>query len=169
MQLRVACASVRPADDGQPMVDQHDGDRLIALMRRAEVSDGQLSAATNRSVQAIGKWKATGKIARDRIPAICRRLRCSADELLGLVPIHRIGEDPAPYSFRPNRETLRDAMLIVERALTQPGVRVSVEGRVEITLEVYEVLQQGQSAQMAERILGGMLRALTDRDKIGAE
>lgn len=169
MQLRVACASLRARDDWQPMVDQHDGDRLSALMRRAGIGDAALAAGTERSVQAVGKWKATGQIAREVIPGICRTLKCSADELLGLVPIQQIGEEPAPYSFRPQREMLRDAMTIVERALAQPRVQITAEGRAEITLEVYEILQQGQSAQIAERLLGGMLRALTGRDKVGAK
>lgn len=78
-----------------------------------------------------------------------------------------VAEEAAPYGYSPNREMLRDAFVIVERALAQPGVRCDAEGRAKLTLEIYEILQQGQSAQVAERILAGMLRALTDHDKVG--
>lgn len=82
--------------NNQPMVvpqmtydmKQHDGTRLFALMSRAGISKSDLAAALNVSPTTVGaRWIGEGKIARERIKEICRLLRCSADELLGIIPI----------------------------------------------------------------------------------
>lgn len=80
----------------QPMVELHDGARLQLLMRRSGVRPAELADATGKSVQAVGKWVRTGAIARDVIPPICRRLNCSSDELLGLIPIEKISGEASP-------------------------------------------------------------------------
>lgn len=97
----------------KPMVhtdEQHDGDRLRALMARAKVSQATLARALDLSPTAVGKWFRAGQISRSQIAPICRLLRCSADELLGLVPIApaaAIAEARATYSvMRPDVKTL---------------------------------------------------------------
>lgn len=66
---------------------EHDGTRLRLLMSRANINTSTLSRAMNVTTQAVEKWLASGQIARAQIAPLCRVLRCSADELLGLVPI----------------------------------------------------------------------------------
>lgn len=110
--------------DHAPMVHptdtaDHDGARLRTLMDRAGVSQADLAAALGVSPTAVhAKWIGEGKIARERIPAICRILRCSADELLGLVPIRSstaIAEAAAFYHvMRP------DVRALLEKYLAAP-------------------------------------------------
>lgn len=76
----------RRKDDSKPMVE-HDGDRLRKLMARAGVSQADLTREIDVTAQAVGKWLRTGQIAREHLPGICRYLRCTSDELLGLAPI----------------------------------------------------------------------------------
>lgn len=83
-----------------PTPDAHDGDRLRVLMDRSAVSVATLARALDVSDQGVQKWLRTGQIARTSIPGICRAIRCSADELLGLVPIAsaaRVAESQAVY------------------------------------------------------------------------
>lgn len=149
------------------MVENHDGERLTLLMRRPKVSDAKLAAATESSVQAVGKWKRTGKIAREKIAPICRAVRAKSDELLGLVPIDGIAEQAAVYESGLDRDLLRSSLVIVRRALTQPGASITDEGFAEFVAAAYDMLGNGQTFASAERIVAGMLRAFA-KDSSGA-
>jgi hypothetical protein len=141
------------------MVEKHDGEHLAVLMQRHGVTDTKLADATNSSVQAVGKWKRTGQIARDKIAPICRAVHAKSDELLGLMPIADIAEQPAAYRLGPDPDLLREALMIVRRALSQPGVSVTNDGFAEFVMAVYDMLGNGQTPESAERIVAGMLRA----------
>lgn len=108
------------ACDHQPMVYNHDGQRLEALMNRAKVPNSRLAEASGKSDQAVGKWIRTGKIARESIPAICRALHCSSDELLGILPISDL-----PNASAPSWITSSHAHSRLATALTHSGPRLS--------------------------------------------
>jgi len=75
----------------QPMVeltDEHVGPNLEALIRRSGKQKLALANHLNVSEQAVQKWIKKGTLAREHIRSICEFLNCSADELLGLVPIN---------------------------------------------------------------------------------
>jgi len=61
--------------------------RLREGMNDAKVTNAQLAEATGATIQAVGDWLRTGKIARDRLPSISQKIRRSIDWLL-------IGESP---------------------------------------------------------------------------
>lgn len=61
--------------------------RLRQAMDAAEVTNGQLAEATGVTIQAVGDWLRTGKIGRDRLALISKKLRRSIDWLL-------MGESP---------------------------------------------------------------------------
>lgn len=63
------------------------GAALDALITRAGKQKLELAVHMGVSEQAVQKWVKEGKIAREKVRDICLFLGCSADELLGLVPI----------------------------------------------------------------------------------
>lgn len=68
--------------------------RLRDAMNTAKVSNTQLAEATDTTVQGVGYWLKTGKIARDQLPAIAKTIRCSIDWLLtGVGPNTQIGPE----------------------------------------------------------------------------
>lgn len=98
--------------------ETNDGVRLDALMKRAGVKPRQLAEAAGVSEVAVGKWISEGTISRTRIPIICRTLKCSADELLGLVPIRSEGSSV--------REV--DGHYAVDRTLMHQAIAWTMEG-----------------------------------------
>lgn len=152
------------------MVKTHDGTRLAALMKRAGVSDAKLAAALGTSVQAVGKWKRQGVIARERIAGICRTLHCSSDELLGLQPItdeaaHAISEPETPSTAPLDRDRLADAIEAVTRMLPPNHHNQDPQGRAEVIVAAYEYLKKENSIASAERMVKGMLEFLSARGK----
>lgn len=86
----VASMQSRSPSDFQPMVevnDDHVGPNLEALIQRSGKQKLALAAHLGVSEQAVQKWIKKGTLAREHIRTICEFLGCSADELLGLVPI----------------------------------------------------------------------------------
>lgn len=81
-------------------------DRLVRAMREANVKSTTLAAATNVTVQAVGQWRKSGKIAVDRLPDIASILGKSIDWLLtGIDGVEekqeRYGLRTAPVILRP--------------------------------------------------------------------
>lgn len=147
------------------MVEENDGDRLSALMRRAGISDQQLADAVHASTQAVGKWKRTGDIARSRIAPICRVLSASADELLGLVALNQINETAGPYRAALDRETLRRAVHIVESELSRPNMLVlDSDGRAELIVTIYDRLQLATTEHDVQGFLSRILNAFANRE-----
>lgn len=144
------------------MVEQHDGHRLAALMKRARVNDTKLAEATGATIQAVGKWKRTGEFARRNIVAICRCIHASADELLGLVPIDAVREEPARYDDI-DPKLLVEAIIYVERQ-TQRDHVADAPDRSDTTAlaiaQAYELMRRGEPKDDLERLVGGMLRKL---------
>lgn len=139
------------------MVDNHDGERLAALMRRAKITDAKLADETGTSVQAVGKWKRTGQIAREHIAQICRCLNASADELLGLAPIKGVAEAPSIYRPGPEREALLNAVRWTTEALKADRRELpSPDKFARLIVNVYEVIRE--SPQTADR--GVVIRLL---------
>lgn len=88
---------------------QHDGDRLRLIMDRERVSAATVAKVLDVSPTAVGKWLRTGQLSRNHIAPLCRLLRCSADELLGLVPLAttaKVAESKAAYALM--RQDVRD-------------------------------------------------------------
>lgn len=131
---------------------------MIALMRRAGVSDARLAVATDATVQAVGQWKRKGNIARQRIPSICRVLRCSSDELLGLAPLAGVAESPAAYASDVDRTMLARAIAAVER-WTPTGRTICAEVHAEIILTVLELLESGVDQHSVDLLINGIARA----------
>lgn len=146
------------------MVKDHDGKRLAKLMQRAKVTDAKLAAATGASVQAVGKWKRLGVIARERIPAICAKLNCSSDELLGLVPIRSVGEEPAHYHTGMEPARLRRAIGIIERTIVLPKVTLPHDGLADFVFDLYNVLEGAPSDTAVEQFVHNALRAISKGD-----
>lgn len=71
--------------------------RLHAAMREAGVSNTALAEAAGVSVQAVTGWLQTGKIARERIPVVAAKVRCSVDWLLTGTEQMRVREPGATY------------------------------------------------------------------------
>lgn len=74
------------------------GAALNALIARSGKEKKALAAHMGVSEQAVQKWIKEGKIARDNVREICLFLGCSADELLGLIPIRDDATAPASQS-----------------------------------------------------------------------
>lgn len=81
--------------------DAELGRRIEALLaRNKHLNNGgaktrsDLAIAAGVSPTAAGKWVRTGAIAREQLVPICRALRCSADELLGLRKIGTAAAEP---------------------------------------------------------------------------
>lgn len=55
-------------------------------MLKAGVSNTELAARCDVSVQAVGQWLRHGKVARQRLPQIAEALGTTIDELLGYRP-----------------------------------------------------------------------------------
>jgi hypothetical protein len=162
----VDCGLTVRALNFQPMVEQHDGDRLRILMDRSGTSDQDLAEATEASVQAVGKWKHTGQFARDRIVQICREVRCSADELLGLVPIDRIAETPAHYHAMLDRDRLQVAVRVVEQGLARAdGVILAPEGKAELIMAIYDRLQIDAAEKDVLAFLSRILKVFAHREE----
>jgi hypothetical protein len=77
--------------------DPELGRRIVALMARNKVlnnggaaSKAQLATATGVSPSAAGGWANKGTVARQQIVPVCKALKCSADELLGMKPIGEV-------------------------------------------------------------------------------
>lgn len=134
-----ACAR---ASQHKPMVKSapkymHDGDRLRVLMERAGVTQAELATAMDVSPTAVSsKWLGQGKIARDRIPLICQLLRCSSDELLGIVSaeVPRMVAEPRAEYDRPDVKALVENYLALEPAsqttLSQVGSSLAESAKV---------------------------------------
>lgn len=56
--------------------------RLTEAMNAARVTNTALAEACDVTVQAVGDWKRTGKIARDQLPTICATIKRSSDWLV---------------------------------------------------------------------------------------
>lgn len=134
----------------------HDGDRLIALMRRAGVSDAQLAEATKVSVQAVGKWRATGEIARNRLARVCETLQCSADELLGLQPISTTAGRRSLIAY--DRARMEIALRGADDLLASAGAGAQIDLRTRVTLAMYDVLSEHVGMTQAKRIVTNMMQ-----------
>ena len=128
----------------QPMVDahSHDGDRLAALMQRAGITDAVLAEATGRSIQAVGKWRKTGKFAREHISLICATVHCTSDELLGLVPIGAAGS-PTRSAIAVDRERMKNAIEWTTEGLLESTTR-SPSATAELVLAVHDMLAESE-------------------------
>lgn len=69
-------------------------------------------------------------------------------------------ESPASYDVRPDADSLRTAMEITERVLTNARVSVTAKARADITLAVYDLIREGHGIAGAERTVSHMLRAV---------
>lgn len=148
----------------KPMVKgpQHDGDRLGALLRRANVSHAALAAAADVSVQAVGKWIRTGKFAREHVPTICRTLHCSADELLGLSPVASTSSETASLNVREmpatsgpvvQRDLFREAAVITAEGLGRGLSRRTPDAIGDLVLAVHDMLAQNVERDQVLRIV----------------
>lgn len=75
-------------------------ERLTIAMKQEGISNAELAEATHVSEQAVGQWLKTGTIARDKIHLIVKKIKRSADYLLGIEPWragHHIGEPLVAY------------------------------------------------------------------------
>lgn len=110
---------------------------------------------------AKGKGRSRRGISDDTARKIERAAGIARGSLSTVDP--GVRESSRPYGPTPNVRILRDALHIVECEVTKPGITVSAEGRAEITLAVYELLQDGESSDVAQRIVSRMLAAFADR------
>jgi SOS-response transcriptional repressor LexA len=62
-------------------------------MDEAGVSNTALAGATETTVQGVGDWLRTGKISREKLPAIARAIRRSTDWLLGIAGNTELGPE----------------------------------------------------------------------------
>jgi len=113
--------------DFQPMVKSEKfdvGAALNVLIARSGKQKLELAVHMGVSEQAVQKWLKDGKIARENIAEICRFLDCSADELLGLVPIcdrtTQAGGQSQPLKLDPER-IAELATVLAERWKDVPG------------------------------------------------
>jgi transcriptional regulator with XRE-family HTH domain len=107
--------------------------RLRDGMDAARVTNSQLAEASGISVQGVGDWLRTGKISRDRLPAISKAIKRSIDWLLtGESPIddvidalppsdqqqvfdfilYKVEKAPTPYI---SQELAKDYVEMIER------------------------------------------------------
>jgi hypothetical protein len=63
-------------------------------------------------------------------------------------------------SMRPDADSLRTALEITERVLTNARVSVTAQARADITLAVYDLIREGHGIAGAERTVSHMLRAV---------
>lgn len=72
----------------------------------------------------------------------------------------KAAESPASYAVRPDADSLRTAMEITERVLTNARVSVNAKARADITLAVYDMIREGHGVASAERTVSHMLRVV---------
>jgi transcriptional regulator with XRE-family HTH domain len=72
----------------------------------------------------------------------------------------KVVESPASYAVRPDADSLRTALEITERVLTNARVSVTAQARADITLAVYDLIREGHGIAGAERTVSHMLRAV---------
>lgn len=140
--------------------------RLNALLQRMPAAE--LARRSGIDAAYIYQMsKGAGRHKRGISDATAAKIETAANLAPGALSQHQdaVAEDAPHYGSGVNRETLRKALIIVERALDQPNVRTSAEGRAEITLGVYDLLQDGHAENAAGRIVAGMLRAFTSPAK----
>ncbi|NII74248.1 transcriptional regulator with XRE-family HTH domain [Dyella sp. SG562] len=65
----------------------------------------------------------------------------------------------ASQPARPDRETLRLAADVLEKALASANASTDSAGRAELLVAIYELLEQGAAEGAAERVVSAMLRA----------
>jgi hypothetical protein len=62
---------------------------------------------------------------------------------------------------QPLADILHTALEITERVLRSQNVLATADARVEITMAVYELIQEGRGIEAAERTVTRMLRAVS--------
>lgn len=67
--------------------------------------------------------------------------------------------DHVSQSARLDRETLRQAADVLEKALEVANASTDSAGRAELLVAIYELLEQGAAREAAERVVATMLRA----------
>lgn len=140
----------------------HDGDRLKELMQLHGTTDVALAEATEASAQAVGKWKKTGKFARDKVALICRAIGCTSDELLGLTPIknpkaiYLINDARADYAI--HRDYLHKAVAYTLEGLSSSVLNRPPEATADLVLAVHDALQESDG-EISKPVVLTMIRS----------
>lgn len=138
------------------MVEEHDGNRLERLMKRAGVTKAELARHIGTSPTGVKKWIDTGSIAREHIAPMCRFLRCSADELLGL---DSIANAASPH-VRPNETTLASALQTVDEVLQEFAIDYPPEKKAKLVAGCYLALLEGSAAAVAKTFVQNIMESL---------
>lgn len=141
----VASRSNDEASEFQPMVELSDfdvGATLNTLIARSGRQKLELAAKLGVTEQAVQKWVKTGKIARHHIRGICEFIDCSADELLGIVPIGKsIYTHSQPMRLDPSIvESVANSLL---DTYTEEGLVYDFTKEWELFIELYDSAIQG--------------------------
>lgn len=81
----------------------------------------------------------------------------------------RAHQVPASQDRRPDPETLKAAVEVLERALETAGATTDAAGRAELLVAVYELLEHGSALDAAERIVASMLRVASGAGRTPAK
>lgn len=145
----------------------------IEMMVRLSGGPTEFGRLVGREQAQVSQWISTtnpkpigGRLARD--------IEASLDRSRGWLDApqwEKVGEGSGDSSqapalrrseeVRPAADTLRSALIVTERVLERTKVAVPAEARAELVLAVYDLIQEGQAVQQAERMVSRMLRAIS--------
>lgn len=131
----------------------HIGERLDSAIKRAKTTKSALARAVDVSPQAVTDWIKTGNIARERIPAIVRHVRCGYGELLsGDLEDAPIG---GPIDARLLESAIADARSRFRAAGQIPDDEQLAEAATIYYEQYLETKQRQQSRPLPRRKRGG--------------
>lgn len=77
----------------------------------------------------------------------------------GVMKVSKTAPDEGSQVPRLNVGTLRAAVEVLERVLTEVDATTDAAGRAELVVAIYELLEQGSALDAAQRVVAQMLRA----------
>lgn len=118
-----------------------------------DTSAAQIARRMNVSIQAVVNWEKRG-ISREGALLAQLAYGCDANWLLGHV------DTLASRDMRPDANTLRTALQITEKVLHAKRVTMTPEARAEVSLAIYDMIQEGQAIEATESMVARMLQAI---------
>ena len=118
------------------------GAALNSLIARSGKQKLALATHLGVSEQAVQKWVKQGTIAREHIRGICEFLDCSADELLGIVPIGQSAQSSS-QPLRLDRSIVESVAQSLLDTYSQEGLVYDFTKEWELFVELYDAAVQG--------------------------
>lgn len=161
--LDVSRLAERYAHSMPSSIREHRRQRLHVLLQEVG-GQAALAELIKRERNQVWQWTLPEDDARGRGigPKMARMLeRCTGKPEGWLDRQESLPSDhPLSQEMRPAADTLRAAVEITDRVLSNARVAVTAQARSDITMAVYDLIREGHGIAGAERTVAQMLRAV---------